>query len=174
MPTRAQAATGETSKIYQASSVYNQAAVYIVALLLPIVALGPIIAVRNDLKYSGTISLSSIGLTLGLVLGAIIALRVARHAKATPYLVLSANGLEYYGQGITIKTSWQNTKEITSGSGFPSLLLDRPAASYLSPLLRRDLYTDRRIPLYLFEYTAHSQLAGELRQHVPHLFVKTI
>lgn len=173
MTSHTPATTGETSRIYRVPPVYSQAAIYIILLLLPLFAIGPIVVIRNDLKQSGSVSVGSVALMLGLLLGATIALWVASRAKTTSYLVLSANSLEYYGRGITIKTSWQNTKEITSGNGLPSLLLHRSAATYLSPMLRRDLYTDRRIPLYLFEYTAQSELARDLRQYAPHLFVKT-
>ena len=174
MTSKISAATSETSKIYRVWRSYHQVTIYIAIALLPLLAFVPIAALLTDLKKSGTISFGTIALSLALVISPLIAVWYAWYAKTDPYLLLSANGLEYYGRGITIKTSWQNTKEITSANGFPSLLLHRPSVTYLSPLLRRDLSLDRRIPLYLFEYTAHSELAHDLRQYAPHLFAKAI
>jgi len=166
------AATGDTSTIYRAPQLFNQAAVYIVALLVPIFALVPIVAIRNDLKQHGTISLATITLSLVVLLVIVVAFWLARHLKATAYLLISPRGLEYYGHGIAIKTPWDNVQEITRGNGLPSLLLHRPAATYISPLHQRDLYTARRIPLYIFEYSDQSALARDLRRFAPQLFGK--
>jgi hypothetical protein len=166
------AATGETCTIYHEPQVFNQVAVYIVALLVPIFALIPIVAIRNDLKQLGVISTGTITLSLVLVLIILVAFWVARHLKATAYLIISPKGLEYYGHGITIKTPWSNVQEITHRSGLPSLLLHRPAATYLSPLHQRDLYTTRRIPLFLFQYSDQSALAHDLRRFAPQVFAK--
>jgi hypothetical protein len=166
------AATGETLTIYRAPEIFNQAAVYIVALLVPIFALVPTVAIRNDLKQRGTISSATITLSVVILLIILVAFLVARHLKATAYLAISPNGLEYYGRGITIKTPWNNVQEITRGSGLPSLLLYRPAATYISPLHQRDLYTARRIPLYIFEYSEQSALARDLRRFAPQLYGK--
>ena len=75
-------------------------------------------------------------------------------------------------RGITIKTPWDNLQEIRRASGLPSLLLARPAATYISPLHQRDVYTTRRIPLYIFQYSDQSALARDLRRFAPQLFVK--
>ncbi len=172
MTTSHPAATGETCTIYRAPQVFNQVAVYIVALLVPIFALVPIVAIRNNLKQGGIITVGTITLSLVVLLGILIAFWLARHLKATASLLISPNGLEYYGQGITIKTPWNNVQEITRGSGLPSLLLHHPAASYISPLHQRNLYTARRIPLYIFEYSDQSALARDLRRFAPQLYEK--
>ena len=166
------AATGETCTIYHEPQVFNQVAVYIVALLVPVFALIPIVAIRNDLKQQGVISTGTITISLVLLLVILVAFWVARHLKRTAYLMLSPKGIEYYGHGITIKTAWSNVQEITQGSGLPSLLLHRPAATYISPLHQRDLYTTRRIPLFIFQYSVQSALAQDLRRFAPQLFTK--
>ncbi len=166
------ATTGETATIYRAPEVSNQAALYIAAPLIPILALVPIFAIRNDLKSGGTISTTTIIVSLVILLAILTTLWLARHQTAIPYLLISSRGLEYYGRGITIKTPWNNVREITQGTGLPSLLLHRPAATYIGPLHQRDLYTGRRIPLYLFQYSEQSNLARELRRFAPQLFGK--
>ena len=94
--TASRPATGQTSTIYRAPQLFNQAAVYIVALLVPIFALVPIVAVRNDLRLHGTISSATITVSLVVLLAIVVAFWVARHLKATAYLLVSPGGLEYY------------------------------------------------------------------------------
>src|SRR4051812_29665651 len=81
------ATTGETSTIYHAPQIFNQAAIYIVALLVPIFVLPPIVAIRNDLKQRGVISTGTIMLSLVVLLVIVVALWLARHLKATAYVI---------------------------------------------------------------------------------------
>ena len=84
--------------------------------------------------------------------------------------MLSSAGIAYYGAGIVIKTTWANTKEITANSAMRCLILHQRAATYTGLGAARDPLVDRRIPLYPFAYSKHSELARDLRRYAPHLF----
>jgi hypothetical protein len=167
---RATAYTGETGKIYRPNRAYSQGMLYMLIPLLPIFLIIPLVIILSGLRRGGAFS--------GIALVALIAIPTAgwlvwRRVKSQAdkiFLVLSSSGIAYYGSGIVIKTTWANTKEITSGTAMPSLLLHQPAATYIGLAGSRDLSADRRIPLYIFYYSKHSELARDLRRYAPHLF----
>jgi hypothetical protein len=167
---RATAYTGETGKIYRPNRAYSQGMLYMLIPLAPIFLIIPLIIVLSGLRRGG----ASLGVALVvLIVVSAIGGLVWRHVKNQAdkiFLVLSSGGIAYYGSGIVIKTTWANTKEITSGTAMPYLLLHQPAATYIGLAGSRDLSADRRIPLYIFDYSKHSELARDLRRYAPHLF----
>src|SRR5215213_5238555 len=158
MTTHITAATGETTKLYHLNPVHQQAVMYLALVLLPLVALIPIVALSREFKITGTISVGTIVLVGSLVGVGLFAFGYLRRVTNRTSLLLSSSGLEYYGSGISIKTGWDNTKEITR-SALPHLLLHQAAGVYRGWLPNRDPFAQQRIPLYLFEYTPQSALA---------------
>jgi hypothetical protein len=167
---RATAYTGETGKIYRPNRSYTQGMLYMLIPLLPILLIIPLFIILSGLRRGGAFS----GIALvALIVIPTVGWLVWRHVKGQAdkiFLVLSSGGIAYYGSGIVIKTTWANTKEITSGTAMPCLLLHQPAATYIGLTGSRDLFADQRIPLYIFDYSKHSELARDLRRYAPHLF----
>ena len=170
MAPRTTAYTGETGKIYRPSRGYSQAMVYMLIPLISVFVIIPVVMILGQVRRGGSIS----GLALVvLIVVPVVGWLVWRDAKGYPdktFLVLSSGGIAYYGARIVIKTTWANTKEITGGSAMPCLFLHQPAARHIGLSASRDLYADRRIPLYMFDYSKQSELARDLRRYAPHLF----
>jgi hypothetical protein len=162
--------TGETGKIYRVSWGYSQSVVYLTIPILSVLAIAPLITILNDLRRRGSVSIVSLVVSLVAFGVGYLVWRNAKSQAETIFLVLSSAGIAYYGAGIDIKTTWANTKEITANSAMPCLMLYQPAATYTGLSVARDPLIDRRIPLYPFAYSKHSELARDLRRYAPHLF----
>jgi hypothetical protein len=168
---RATAYTGETGKIYRVSWAYSRAMFYTIVPMLAALALFLILVALIGLRRGGMISVAALAASCVASGVGFLMWRHARHQADETFLVLSSAGIAYYGADIVIKTTWANTKAIAGGSLTPYLLLYQPAATYVGWSKLRDPFADRQIPLTLFDYSPRSELARDLRQYAPHLFV---
>jgi hypothetical protein len=144
---------------------------YMLIPLLPVFVIVLLVIIRGGLRRGGVVLGAAL---VALIVVGVVGWLVWRHVRGqadNTFLVLSSAGIAYYGARIVIKTTWSNTKSISDVSAMPYLLLHEPAATYIGLIGSRDLFADTRIPLYMFDYSMHSELARDLRRYAPHLFV---
>ena len=172
MPSQSHASSEETAKVYRPSAVWNAGAVALGLPLLLVISFLPCLSILSNYKRTGTLRLSDFIFPIVILsLGSLVLWR-ARRTSERIYLKVSPSGIEYHSPQLIIQTTWDNVESLITDHLAPALWLSHGAASYISPLLHRELASGRRIPLSPFEYSAYSALAHDLRQYAPHLYSK--
>ncbi|KAB8142225.1 hypothetical protein F8S13_14630 [Chloroflexia bacterium SDU3-3] len=91
-------------------------------------------------------------------------------------LRVTAEGIAFNRPGLALEAAWADAERIDERYRQHSLLLRRGAATHMGMWTRMLRATstsyrevDRRIPLYMFDWDAHSPLYRDIVLHAPHL-----
>ncbi|KAB8142226.1 hypothetical protein F8S13_14635 [Chloroflexia bacterium SDU3-3] len=94
-------------------------------------------------------------------------------------LQVSARGITYTAPGLCIDAPWEAIERIEEPTRQATCIVGKGADAKLAPWMQivkavatASREVDRRIPLYMFGWDAHSPLCREVSRRVPHLLIE--
>jgi hypothetical protein len=162
---------GETCRIYAANYWLTLMPFVLSGMLTIAVGLTLLIALGAELARTGALSnqwltvLPVVGL-FGVVIGV-----NAWAMRRRPRLLVSSNGIGYITATCSLWTEWANVEQLSLQT--MSVLILRTPGTMTGHFTHNSSFTDRTIPLWIFDYAPRSALDKELRAYAPHLFKQT-